>query len=297
MSLVQVPKTMYERILVATDGSEHAGSAVLSALSLARRFDAELHGIYVLDVSEVPDAVIDDTRPLLSEHGKAALAGVREAGSEMGIEPETTTVEASGPIHEAIIETATDRNSDLIVLGSHGRSGLERVLLGSVAERTIRHAPTPVMTVKDRSLEGIDRLLVATDGSPGATAAADHAVELAASLDASLHVISVVDVTAFASEIGTPSVYEEFEQIGQDAVDDVIDRAEAAGVSSIEAAVVSGRPSSAILDYADDREVDLAVLGTHGRSGLDRYLIGSVAERVVRFADIPVTTVNERVIG
>jgi nucleotide-binding universal stress UspA family protein len=136
-----------------------------------------------------------------------------------------------------------------------------------------------------------DRILVPTDGSEGTEGAVDHAIDLATTYDAALHALYVVDTNVHVdgSAAGT---FDAIESAGRRAVDEVLERAEAAGVETVEGAVVEGTPHRAILDYADEHAVDLVVMGTHGRTGLDRYLLGSVAEKVVRLSDAPVLTVR-----
>ncbi|ESP88600.1 universal stress protein [Candidatus Halobonum tyrrellensis] len=137
-----------------------------------------------------------------------------------------------------------------------------------------------------------DEILVPTDGSPAAAAAIEHAVTLAERFDATIHALYVVDMTGYTTlEAGTGVVVEALEEEGEAAVDAVREAAEAADVPVTEH-VVSGSPYRSILEYANDEEVDLIVMGTHGRRGLDRYLLGSVTERVVRSADQAVMTVR-----
>ena len=137
-----------------------------------------------------------------------------------------------------------------------------------------------------------DEILVPTDGSPAAAAAIEHAVTLAERFDSTVHALYVVDATAYSTlEAGSGVVVEALEREGEGAVDAVREAAEAAGVPVSEH-VVSGTAYKSILEYADEEGVDLIVMGTHGRRGLDRYLLGSVTERVVRSADQPVLTVR-----
>lgn len=137
-----------------------------------------------------------------------------------------------------------------------------------------------------------DHILIPTDGSDAAEAAVDQAVGLATEFDAVLHVLYVVDTSAVAPEMGAASVLDAFEQAGQTAVDEVIDTAQSAGVGTVEGMVGRGSPHKTILEYTDNNDIDLIVMGTHGRTGLDRYLLGSVAEKVVRLSDAPVLTVR-----
>lgn len=136
-----------------------------------------------------------------------------------------------------------------------------------------------------------ERILVPTDGSAGADAAFEHAVTLARAAGATLHVINVVDPSLVPPEIGSESVLETFRESGEELVQQLRTEAEAAGLT-VETAVVSGAPAERIRRYAVDHEADLVVMGTHGRTGIDYWLLGSVAERVVRTCPVPVLTVR-----
>ncbi|MEF8852499.1 MAG: universal stress protein [Haloarculaceae archaeon] len=134
-------------------------------------------------------------------------------------------------------------------------------------------------------------ILVPTDGSAGADAALDEAVELASAFDATVHSLYVADTSAAQPETGYVDIVESFERIGEETTTEAVDRVEAAGVEAV-GAVRTGSPHQSILDYAEEVDADLIVMGTHGRTGLERYLLGSVTEKVVRTVDVPVLTVR-----
>ena len=135
-------------------------------------------------------------------------------------------------------------------------------------------------------------ILFPTDGGPASQAALDHALDHAERYDARLHTLYVVDTTAYASlDAGAQTVINALREEGETALQTVAERAEAADVSVV-SEIISGAPHKQLLQYAADNEIDLIVMGTHGRTGLDRYLLGSVTERVVRTADVPVLTVR-----
>lgn len=284
---------MYDRILLPTDGSDVAESAAEAAVALARRFDADLHAIHVLEPDALPTEVRDEADEGLVARGERATAAVAELAADAGLDATTAVLDEEESVHRTILEYAEAHDVDCIVIGTHGRTGFDRVVLGSVAERTLRESPVPVVTVHGEGAfdSAIDAVLIPTDDSDPARAAADHAVEVAASTGAALHVVHVVETSALGSAASAGAVLDSLEAAGERAIETVIDRAEAADVSTVEAAVLSGSPYRAIVEYADDHEVDCIVLGTHGRTGLDRYLIGSVAERVVRLAGVPVIVV------
>ncbi|WP_224269341.1 universal stress protein [Haloprofundus salinisoli] len=137
-----------------------------------------------------------------------------------------------------------------------------------------------------------DRILLPTDGSEAAEAAVPDAFELAETYDAEIHVLYVVDTRTLATvDLGAETVLSTLEEEGDAAVGRIRARAVDAGIDVV-TAVEAGSPADIIVDYSADHDVDLVVMATHGRRGLDRYLLGSVAERVVRSADVPVLTVR-----
>lgn len=139
-----------------------------------------------------------------------------------------------------------------------------------------------------------DTIVVPTDGSEGAAAAAEHAVDIAGRYDATLHALYVVDVGALSygsAGVEVGAIETGMREAGAAAVADVAEVTEAAGVECV-TEVVEGVPHAAIVEYAEDRDADLLVMGTHGRTGIDRLLLGSVAEKVVRSSDVPVLTVR-----
>ena len=135
-------------------------------------------------------------------------------------------------------------------------------------------------------------ILIPTDGSEAADAAVEHAIDHAVRYGATLHVVHVVDELAVPPTADGGRVLAALEEQGRAAIERVAQRAGNADVDTTESAVLSGPPHQAILDYVAEHDVDLVVMGTHGRRGLDRLLLGSVTERVVRLADVPVLTVH-----
>lgn len=164
-----------------------------------------------------------------------------------------------------------------------------------------------------------EEILFPTDGSSGSRAAMEHALDIASTYGARVHVLHVVDAENQAShlvardddtdfsgmvkpdEVETKSgvtatgsgLMERLEDAGERLVERLSEEIDGRGVEHV-AEVRRGTPFRAIVDYADDNGIDLIVMSTHGRSGVDRYLVGSVTERVVRTADVPVLTVRDR---
>jgi nucleotide-binding universal stress UspA family protein len=138
-----------------------------------------------------------------------------------------------------------------------------------------------------------ETILVPTDGSAGADVAATHAVDLAKAHGATVHALYVVDVrmSPISADMDHDEVVALVDEAGERPTAAVIDRAKRAGVPSVEA-IRLGIPHQAIEAYADDEGVDLVVMGTHGRTGIEHALVGSVTERVVRTLDVPVLTIR-----
>lgn len=294
---------MYDTILIPTDGSDQAARAARHGLALARAFDATVHVLSATDVARAAgpfDAggVDESFRARLEAEADDAIAAVESVAGDVSLE---TTV-AEGEPGDAIVEYVADRGVDLVVMGTHGRRGVRRFVVGSVAEHVVRHSPVPVVTARNPAESGTDadatptydRILVPTDGSDPATLAVEHAVAVADAVDATIHALGVVDLGAIAAGSGV--------MVTDELRDSLLDRAENA-VATVEkqasdadvevvTAVHEGYPAGAVLDYVDSEEVDLVAMGTHGRSGISRFLLGSTAERVVRRADVPVLTVR-----
>ncbi|ESS08519.1 MAG: universal stress protein UspA related nucleotide-binding protein [uncultured archaeon A07HN63] len=286
---------MYDRLLFPTDGSDGAEAVTDDVLDIAAAHDATLHVLNVADtahdsVTRVGDEVID----VFEQEGETLVEKTAATAAERGIETETAVVQGSVP--ETITEYADTAEIDLIVMPTRGRRGIEEFLLGSTTERVVRTAATPVLTLRPENA-GFDypfeSLLVPTDGSDPATQALDLAAEAAADTAATLNVLSAVDTSVFAGSDALPQL-DALEAEASTAVDAAADRAASAGVAEVVTAVEHGSSiPAAIRSYADEAGVDCILLGTHGRTGLNRYLLGSVAEALVRSADRPVLIVPQ----
>ncbi len=135
-----------------------------------------------------------------------------------------------------------------------------------------------------------DDILVPTDGSEAVDAAVEHALQLAATYDATVHTLYAI-TPLYAPETGFEQVYSAMEAEGEEAVSEIQRQATTAGLAT-ETVVRRGEPHRQIVEYVDDAGIDLVAMGTHGRTGLDRYLVGSVTEKVVRLCEVPVLTVR-----
>lgn len=140
---------MYQQILIPTDGSDGAKNAVYEGIRLAELTGATVHGLYVIDTRDyntLPESKWLTLEDELEATGETALEAVRTETDAVGVDVETTI--AKGIPHEEILHYADDHNVDLIVMGTHGRTGFNRFLLGSVTEKIIRQTPIPIHIVR-----------------------------------------------------------------------------------------------------------------------------------------------------
>lgn len=140
---------MYETVLLATDGSEPSMAAAAHAVRIAKRFDARLHAVSVVDTLAVAtvDAQSLAVEGAMANEAEYAVEAARERAAASGVVAETAV--RYGSPHREILDAIEETGADLVVMGTHGRRGLDHFLLGSVAERVVRASPVPVLTVRD----------------------------------------------------------------------------------------------------------------------------------------------------
>jgi nucleotide-binding universal stress UspA family protein len=291
--------TMFQKILIPVDGSTCGDRAAEFGLEIARRLKARV----VLTNALVEYTTIKD--------GHRTLGPSSDRAEALGVKYETRLAEGRYlSIGDGILEAGQEMGCDLIVMGTHGREGLGRLLLGSVAERVSRQASVPVMLVRDleqsKSSFRLERIFVAVDGSPQSDLALTTANDLAVTLGASLEVVTVTpDIPSmysytayeYAPMIDFEKYQHELDVESQAVLAAALARLEghSTKASSIHASRIPAngeRIGDVIVKTANARKADLIVLGTHGRSGMDRLLLGSVAERVSHRALTPVLIVR-----
>lgn len=294
------------RILVATDLSDSADEAVRQAHAIARASGGKLIACHVL-----PEAL--RYQPLFPERAGEAMKDITVAQGSMGDAVATRLAEVtgqsrsefevvvgSGPAGARIVSEAEAHGADLVVVGSRGATGVERFLLGSVAERVVRYAHVPVLVA--RRSPATDRIVAGTDFSDPSREALAVAKVLAAWWSCQVTLVHAIDVAApavvsLAMPLGAswvPVPPQEMEAIREGAramLDDELARAGMTGTSR----VVEARPHAAVVDAARELDARVVVVGTRGRTGLARLTLGSVAESVVRHA--PCSVLVTRAVG
>jgi nucleotide-binding universal stress UspA family protein len=283
---------MFQRILLPTDGSEASSNAAEAAVSLADQFDAELHVIHVLEPDQTTTGTGGDNTT--ARDGEEAVQAAIELAASSDVEATKAVIEKTKSIHQEILTYTDEHRIDCIVLGTQGRSGLSRILLGSVAEQTLRESPVPVMTVHEETVTDPDigSVLVPTDGSECAQTAVDQAGKLARSVDGTLHVIYVVETGQVINGDRVRRLREALEEIGEKALDLALEQVQSSTYLPTETSMLNGPPYLEIARYAAEHDVDCIVMGTHGQKGIRRFVLGSTTERVIRRVDVPVISVK-----
>ncbi len=291
---------MYDTILVPLDGSDLAENALRYARKIAAANDSRL---VLMRASKTTEAVVDLlgqlTSPVITaEQLKGSAEQYLDFVAMTQAHSNTVTYVHAGNPASVILDCEQAECADLIVMSTHGRSGVGRWALGSVAEKVLQKAQVPVLLVRDR--RPIKRILVPLDGSPHAEAVLRHAVQLAEVFEAELTLLRVAkrDVAPVsARQVATllndaikaipPAVIEPdqderyLEITAQNRIPEEIP------VTFLER---TGDAAETILQIA--KEHDLIAMSTHGYSGLERYMFGSVMEKVLRATDRPMLVVR-----
>lgn len=295
---------MYDRIVIPVDGSDEATYAASRGLELARAFDAAVSILHVVEQRALTLSRGSDERARLREQGEAVVNAIAERATEL--DQSVTTRVTDGKPGVRISEYAAEQDADLIVIGRQGLTGLKRRLVGGVTEEVLHRSDIPVFVVPDGDEEaggnaGYSRVLLPTDGSENAEAATPHGVAIAQQFDSTIHVLNVVDLQAAGGVFNAGGLEKEFlERLdlrGQEAVDSVTDTiwgidSDVDVQTAVERTTSFQGVAAGVRDYVGKTDIDLLVMGSHGRSNLERQLLGSVASTILRTVDVPVLVVK-----
>ncbi|ELY95786.1 universal stress protein [Natrialba taiwanensis] len=285
---------MDDSLLVPVDGSDPAKAALEQALDIAADTGATVHVLHVVPTSEsrllrFGDRDID----VLEEEGEAIVDRARSAATERNVPVVDHIIQ--GEPQEKILAYGESHSVDCIIMGAHGRHGFEEYILGSTTERVVHQSSVPVMTV--RAGEDVTQsypyrsVLVPTDDSDHARAALELGSTIAARHDSMLHLLFVADELPETIDPRSTQLSAEIKESANEVLQDAADRTELSE-ESIVTAVKAGSVPHMITSYAESTPTDLIVMGTHGWTGLDRYLLGSFTERVIRTSPVPVLTTS-----
>lgn len=296
---------MTRHVLIPVDGSLCSSDAAQLGLLLAQRLPAAVTFTTVAAVwpHEGPDS---ETDQLELQLGAALLEHWYRRGGEHGLQVATRLERA--PVADAIVRAAREEQCDLIVMGTHGRSGVNRLLLGSVAEGVARRTQVPVLLVRagimgdPLPLDDWARMLVLVDGQPSSAQTLRHAAELARVSGAGVALayvlpdmnLTLASLVPFGTGMDIDRRQRELETFGREQLDLARREVLAAGVQVIGAEVHWAAGLSVadrIVALAQDRHADALALGTHAHTALDQ-LLGGVASRVAHRAPVPVLMIS-----
>ena len=294
------------KVLLATDGSEEAEMAATTAINLAKVTNSELHVLtvgpgypaYDVRIPEVAEEIRRQAQNILDDQvkkieragGEVAQAHLRLAEHHPGFEHHPS---------DDVVRFAEEIGAGLIVMGSRGRGGVGRALMGSVSDSVVRHAHCPVIVVRQEPVVFPTKILLATDGSKEVKLAATSAAELARNSGSEVHIVAVFPAAGYVHpyyEVRFPEAAERLRREGmeeiQKVLDEQVERVREAGGSVAEAHLRTGEPDTEIVALAEELGVGLIVMGSRGLGGIRRALMGGVSDSVVRHAHCPVLVVR-----
>lgn len=291
-----------ERILCPVDFFEASAKAYDYAYSLSLRYGAKLYVEHVIDVlasvspyHNFPDLAANNIYWDMSKGADERLHKMVKNHAIDGIQAEM--VVHKGFVPDSILAFAQNQHADLIVMGTHGRRGMDRLVMGSVTEHVLRKAPCPVLAVRKPSHDFVNpehsqepvhlkKVLLCTDFSTCAGAALKYALSLAQEYNAELTLLHVVE--HFPEEKSRRVVEEARRAL------EALVPADARNWCTVKTAVrIDGRPYEEIIQVAIEQQADVAVLGVRGRSAADLAIFGSTTYRVLQLGPCPVLAVQE----
>jgi nucleotide-binding universal stress UspA family protein len=279
------------RILCPADFFPASDAAVNYAAGLAANYGATIHLLHVITpVLPGPYEYAIDTVEIMKSLEKTATVEMNKLADrarEAGVRSITTV--CAGDVYDEIKRTIEREKPELVVMGTHGRRGVERWFMGSTTEKLMRHSPVPLITISgtgEKLSAGprFRRIMVTTDFSDGTADALAYAFSVAQENDSQITLFHVIhDVAADVSGRYRDSLISGVDKQLQDLIP-----AEARNWCDVGTRVETGVPYRRILQILEDEKTDLLVMNIHGKGMLDRALLGSTAERVVRAASCPV---------
>lgn len=281
---------IYRKILIAIDGSKTSMHALREVIDFSKSYNPDITIISVIPPYDGDlDALwINNIDSSIKRQCDIAISDALKIAKDAGIS--VSAVCEEGKIHEKIVDFADSGNYDLIVMGKKGMSLIEKAFVGSVTSRVIGYSRQDVLVIPFESKLSWDNILIATDGSAYSEVAAMRAIEIARKYKSKVKILSVVDVTV-EFMIRAQEVYNSLVEKAKDITNDIKAKAFSLGVGA-EPVVRDGEVYKVILDVANEYKIDMIVMGSLGKSGIKRLLMGSTTERVLGHANFPVLIVK-----
>ena len=278
MNALVCPTARMEKLMVATDGSKYSESAIREAISLAKICSSNLIAVSVVKTNLEFDSVLPQFVEKAEQDAIKHLESVKAQATKEGVNC-ITVVSLSEEPYEDIVRHAAKNNADMIIIGTHGKTGVKRLMMGSVTAKVIGHAPCKVMVIPKEARLTFERILIATDGSVYSELASREAVSIAKRTGSGLIALSVAKK-------------DENLPVAKETVNAVKELAERERVK-VETLTLKGEPYETIVKAAEQRNAGLIVVGSHGRTGVERLLMGSVTERVIGHSKTAVLVVRK----
>lgn len=299
---------MFKQLLVPLDGSMLAEAAIPVAAELSRKLQAEVTLLHVIE-KNAPEEVHGQRHLTQEEDAKAYLESIAKTkfASSTRVTFHVHTEEVSQVAH-SIVEHSGEFAPDLIILCAHGEGGIHDFVLGSIPQQVIAAGSIPVLLLQPEEGDEIwtgsfERLLVALDGEPEHDASLNIASELAQEIGAGLHLVRVVPTlstlkaedaaTGTLLPVTTNAILDLGEDEAVDYLDSKLDFLKAKGIKA-SAEVERGDPAQEVVKSATDQNVDMIILGTHGKKGMGALWAGSVAPLIVARTHLPVLLIPVR---
>jgi len=296
-----------KHILFPTDFSKGSEQALPHAITFSRRYNAELILMHAMIIFEDDPNIPSHHFPEIEKIYNSTMSNIdsemqktidRNIGEELLVRKEIVRSLNAG---DAIIEYATENDIELIVMGTHGKKAISHFFLGSVAEHVVRHSPCPVLTIREDNIASgrineYHNILLPVDFSQGSINAVKYAVSFAREYDATLHILHVIEQRLHPSfySAGQVSIFNlvpDLHQRSLEATKDFINEHIKVSVNS-QHYIRDGIPYREIIKCVNELNIDMIVIATHGLSGIEHFLMGSTAEKVIRKAKCPVLSVK-----
>lgn len=305
---------MYQKILVPLDGSRLAECVLphVDALAAGNK-ETKITFLYVVQPLDVPMVNSVYKKRIETDAKSAAEKYLKKLVARAKYREKAISKVILGKVADGIVDYATEHQMDLMIMATHGRSGISRWLYGSVAEKVIHETKIPVFLVKAGDCRKVSyakgkkiRVLVPLDGSKVAESVLPHLKELSRQLSENrIEVILTRVCEIFASPLSypppMPMTWDEYlkyettrcKSICQDYLNEVREELIRNGLK-VRTEVFEGNPAELLIDYADKNPIDLIVMSTHGRTGVSKWAFGSIAEKVLKGSRCPILLIKAK---
>ncbi len=291
-----------KKILVPIDFSDYSDAAIQYAIGFTKSLQAHLTLIHVeiLIHSLQPDAIFGTSR--MEKTIRKVLNDIQEQMKERiavakkeGVSADYAVIQGKSAA-SSLLEYVQQNPYDLIIMGTHGRTGIKHFILGSIAEKLVRLSPTPVLTLHKSTRQfRLKHILIPVDFSESSLKAVEYGAEIAHQFQSEitlLHVVESLPYPAFYPEGFSPAF--DYDPQLRERINENLNTILQDETLPVHRLIRMGTPSSEIVHYAQKKDIDLILMSTRGLTGLEHILIGSTTERVVRMSEVPVLTIERQ---